>query len=89
MTLHFIKNVLQIDVSSYYKKDGIFVIKLLITMLENIDCADTMPSVLTILLVEIKRSEKYPSPAFITKVFEAISMCFFNNAELSLELLAS
>jgi hypothetical protein len=97
MTLKLAQRILHINndgFNQFTRSDGIYTMKLIKALLENMSCDVMMPTIIPLLLVQINictgtiGDEYDKSPIdYTVSVLITLFMCFFNNASLSLDLI--
>jgi hypothetical protein len=85
LTLKFASRVLELNndgITSYSKLDGISSVKIIICMLENLDCSAYLQDIVTLLLDQLEVHLESKTPREFSKmILQALCMAFFNSAD--------
>jgi hypothetical protein len=96
LTLSLVERVLYLNndgFNQFTRTDGIYTMRLIRALLENMSCDVQMPKIIEFLCEQInmctgKPADEEESPTdYTVSVFVTLLMCFFNNPTLSLELI--
>ena len=88
LTCKFIQRILVINAAGENKQDGIFAMRIIITLLETYPgmINDTLPNLVGILLAELKKAfDEETPPNYRSMLLQAFSMCFYNNSQITLQ----
>jgi hypothetical protein len=67
---------------------AISIMKVIVSLLENLDCKDFLADIVNLLCTELLTIYSQDPPrAYMSTVLQCLSMCFFNNCELTLKTL--